>query len=152
MRYVRCLLAALGLGACATSGVQPSGGAAVRFPYIMCRPYLELADARSPAGAEADAHFERALAEQAARRYAAAAESFIRSARAHRKDTLGRQALVNRRLAYANAVNCWLSAEDEERARAALAAAQAEDPELAAVLGAWAAELPRPARCVDRTP
>lgn len=120
--------------------VVPPAPEALRQPYSVCW-FLS----RGPAKANdalAQSIFHQARLDGEAGRYDAAAIGFMKAAK------LQHDFLYNRRVAYANAVNTWLSAQHVEPARTAILTAAQTDPELAGELTAWAAALPNPARCV----
>jgi len=107
-----------------------------------------------------DERFDQAAAAMAEGRFDRAGERFFDAARlapaaqgaaaatpdeASDRVTAGR----NRRIAYADAVLAWLSADRLAHARERLLEAAARDPGNAPLLRRWAEELPEPPRCGD---
>jgi hypothetical protein len=132
--------------ACSSCAVSTASEREPAFALMKFRPLYGMCGVqqRSPqpeTDIRAAASFEQSLSEHQAGRYDAAALGFFQSARQWLDFP------YNRRVAYANGVNAWLSAEHVEQARAALLDAARMDPEFAAELTAWANALPQPARC-----
>ncbi|MBP9085831.1 MAG: hypothetical protein KBG15_06915 [Kofleriaceae bacterium] len=114
--------------------------------YAMCGMQMVSGDGMDASaskffGAAQTAHSANDLA-GAATQYMAGADALVRSAQAHDPTVI-----YNRRVAYANAVNLWLSKHDTEAARVALLGAAPNDADLAAELQFAADALPQPMRC-----
>ncbi len=114
--------------------------------YAMCGMLMVSGDGMDAGaskffGAAQTAHTANDLA-GAATQYMAGADALAHSTQAH--DSM---VIYNRRVAYANAVNLWLSKHDTEAARVALLAAVPKDADLAAELQFAADALPHPMRC-----
>ncbi len=114
--------------------------------YAMCGMLLVSGDGMDAGastffGAAETAHTANDLA-GAATQYMAGADALVRSGQAHDPTII-----YNRRVAYANAVNLWLSKQDTAAARAALLNAVPNDADLAAELQFAADALPQPMRC-----
>ncbi len=84
--------------------------------------------------------------EAAAKHYMAGAQELELSANAHDATII-----YNRRVAYANAVNLWLSKHDIAAARTALGVAAQNDADLATELRFAAQQLPQSMSCTDAT-
>ena len=82
----------------------------------------------------------------AATQYMAGADALVHSTQAHVPTVM-----YNRRVAYANAVNLWLSKGETEAARVAILRAARNDEALAAELQVAADALPHPMRCTAAT-
>ena len=82
----------------------------------------------------------------AATQYMAGADALVHSTQAHNPTVI-----YNRRVAYANAVNLWLTKRDTEAARVALLAAMPNDVDLDTELQFAADALPHPMRCTAAT-
>lgn len=146
MQLKYAFLVTLACSACATSPSRerepvdvPSSKLEAGPLFMMC-----MVLSREPQTADdvrAAAAFDQAVHEDKAGRHDAAARGFFQSAEQWRDFP------YNRRVAYANGVNTWLSAGAADRARAALLQAAQKDPEFASELTAWAAALPSPANC-----